>query len=151
GSQDGTARLWDPITGQQLRCLERQSGDTLAMFTGQGRQVLTACTNQNVCLWDATSGQRIQLFKDAGDVAGCDEAGHWLVTAGKDRSVRIYDLSSSKKLSEKKLEWLCNSVTVSADGRYAALSGYSRQVEVFELPDWRRVPLTPVESFSVLW
>jgi FOG: WD40 repeat len=64
GSKDGTARLWDAQTGQELR---RFKGHTFwvwsVAFSPDGRQVLTGSGDHTARLWDAQTGQELRRFE----------------------------------------------------------------------------------------
>jgi WD40 repeat protein len=91
GSQDRTARLWDSATGRPLPFRVEQDDDVRACFAGGGRWVVTAAlTSQNVCVWNAKTGERVHTFPGVGDRVSCDACGRWIATAGRDRVVRVF-------------------------------------------------------------
>lgn len=56
GSDDGTARLWDVESGQELRRMEVKSGVTALAFLPDGRRALFGCRDETVRLWDIVRG-----------------------------------------------------------------------------------------------
>ncbi len=63
GSEDGTARLWDVASGEQLHLLTHDSGVSAVGFSRDGRSVFTGAYSAGVVYqWDAQSGENIQQF-----------------------------------------------------------------------------------------
>ena len=57
GSDDGTARLWDPVTGAPLSPPLAHSGPVLALaYSPDGTTLATASEDQQARLWNAASG-----------------------------------------------------------------------------------------------
>jgi WD40 repeat protein len=92
GSKDGTARIWDAASGQELRKLNH-GGVSFVLgvaFSPDGRWLATACDKWAVRIWDIASGQRVLdliIHKIFGVAFSPD--GRWLATAGKDGTARI--------------------------------------------------------------
>jgi WD40 repeat protein len=55
-SLDGTARIWDPRTGSQLRVLEHPDGVQNVAFSPNGRSVATLDFAGVIRIWDACNG-----------------------------------------------------------------------------------------------
>ncbi len=53
---DGTARIWDPATGEAGRILRHPAAVTHALFSPDGRLVLTLCKDGGARLWNAADG-----------------------------------------------------------------------------------------------
>lgn len=96
-SNDRTARLWDPATGQHLRTLTGHGGSVLAVAFCLGRRLLaTSSRDMTVRLWDPATGRHLRA------VAGHNEwvfgvafspDGQLLATIGAadDNTVRLWD------------------------------------------------------------
>src|SRR6185436_13422360 len=58
-SHDGTARLWDAKTGQEIRRFVGHTGSVYtARFTSDGQRVVSSGADR-IRLWDANNGQEI--------------------------------------------------------------------------------------------
>ena len=68
-SGDGTARIWDGITGAELIVARGHTASlTTAAFSPDGASFVTASEDQTVRIWDATTGREIRvLHKDEKD------------------------------------------------------------------------------------
>jgi WD40 repeat protein len=56
-SWDGTARLWEPLTGQPGPILRHATNVSTAAFSSDGRRVVTVSDDATVRVWDAVNGQ----------------------------------------------------------------------------------------------
>src|SRR5262249_61254632 len=69
GGVDGTARLWDPASGQARGEPLRTRGSILALaFSPDGRTLLTGSVWGGAALWDVVSGLRTGTLPHAGRV-----------------------------------------------------------------------------------
>ena len=93
-SIDGTARIWDAASGQELTApLAHQAGVLSAAFSPDGTRVVTASIDRTARIWDATSGQELTapLTHQAGVVGVAFSAdGRYVVTASRDRTARTW-------------------------------------------------------------
>jgi len=92
GSYDGTARLWDAISGQSLRTFKGHTNWVRSVaFSPDGRFVLTGSDDATARLWDAASGQSLRTFE--GHTASVESVvfspdGDLIITT--DESGRVY-------------------------------------------------------------
>lgn len=93
GLGDGTARIWDLATGEEVVTLAGHSGAVWdATFSPDGAFVATAGGDTTVRLWDPSSGEevlRLKAASTASEVAFSPD-GSRLVTANGDGTVRVY-------------------------------------------------------------
>jgi eukaryotic-like serine/threonine-protein kinase len=64
GFQDGSARLWDPATGQHVELSGHTDRVTAVAFSPEGRLALTAGRDRKVILWDVRTGTRHAVLPD---------------------------------------------------------------------------------------
>jgi WD40 repeat protein/tetratricopeptide (TPR) repeat protein len=125
-SVDGTARVWDVATGQQLASLTHNSpsaGTTSirhASFSRpDGRLVVTAGTDNTAVVWDAEKGEKVTTVHHAGPVrrAAFSLDGSRIVTASADRTAGVWEARTGKPLCKKLVhEGLVYLVAFSPDG-----------------------------------
>ncbi len=58
---DQTARIWDVVTGKQMRLLTGHTGSvTSAAYSPDGKRIVTTSIDQTARIWDARSGKEIR-------------------------------------------------------------------------------------------
>ena len=97
-ADDSTARVWGAETGKQLAVLKGHTGSLLhapALFSPDGRRVVTASNDQTARVWDADTGQELAVLNGhrlAVHSASFSPDGRRVVTASyQDRTVRVWD------------------------------------------------------------
>jgi len=98
-SWDGTVRLWDPWTGQQL-LNSNQGGTQLS----QSDRLMGGCAGSRVALWEVELGQECRRLFSHGEVGkgpwslDFSRDGYWLVST-HENGVRLWDLASWKEVA----------------------------------------------------
>lgn len=123
GSWDGSARVWDASTGDQLAVLDSGSGVLAVAFSPDGRFILTGNNRGDVVVWDAvTLAQQSVLNGQQGPVEGLafGRDGQ-LVTAGGDGTAKLWDLESGDELvTLRGHRGFVSGVAISSDGTRVA-------------------------------
>lgn len=93
-SFDGTARVWDAVTGELQFTLAGHKGRVWrAAFHTDGRRIATAGADGAVIIWDAESGEQLYVLdSQPGEILDLafSPDGKFLAAAGIDGSVRVY-------------------------------------------------------------
>ena len=101
-SGDGTARLWDPATGEHLRTLTGHTGVVTGVaFSPDGRLLATASCDETARLWDPATGEHLRtLTGHTGAVCGVafSPDGRLLATASGDGTARLWDPATGEHL-----------------------------------------------------
>jgi hypothetical protein len=103
GSLDGTARLWDAQTGQELRRFEGHTEPVSSVaFSPDGRQVLTGSSDKTARLWDAQTGQELRRFEGhtkAVWAVAFSPDGRQVLTGSSDDTARLWDAQSGRLIA----------------------------------------------------
>jgi WD40 repeat protein len=96
------ASIWDAQTGHELVVLKGHTDNlNSALFSGDGRRVVTASHDNTARIWDAQSGQEMAVLE--GHSRGVEHAafsddGTRVVTASWDKSARVWDAQTGKQV-----------------------------------------------------
>ncbi len=146
GSWDGTARVWDLSSGQQLHCLQPQDRTTVraVAFSPDGRFVASGGFDATVWLWDVLSqdtGKELRAMRGHTKMVTAlafAPGGRALVSAGHDRTVQLWTVPLGKGVGVLRGgpgvsvgEVEC--VAVSGDGRQVACGGQDRLVHLWDV------------------
>jgi WD40 repeat protein/serine/threonine protein kinase len=96
---DGTATVWQIPTAGVLHVLRHPRHVKSVAFAHHGDRLATGCIDGRVCLWDAERG--VQLDEATSHVSDVEcvtfsPDDRFLVTAGRDRTLRRWSVSESK-------------------------------------------------------
>ncbi|MCI0459831.1 MAG: tetratricopeptide repeat protein, partial [Gemmataceae bacterium] len=155
GADDGTAVVWDPLSGDVLRRWEGFKGpvQSIAFVHGDSRLVLADSTGL-VVLGDAATGGRIRQRSIAGGLGRFavtpDE--RRLVIGGADGALRILtvpDLELGQAV-EKAHEGEIQAIALSPNGRWLASGGADRRVVLWDAGTLQRLFTFPPHNAPIL-
>jgi WD40 repeat protein/serine/threonine protein kinase/DNA-binding SARP family transcriptional activator len=102
GSSDGIARIYDPVSGEELGLLFGHEDAIIDVkWNSDGSRLLTVSFDGTARMWDVSSGEQLQLYGpiDApaliGDLSPDDER---VVVSSFDNLVRVWDVESAQLL-----------------------------------------------------
>jgi WD40 repeat protein len=126
---DGTARMWDPATGEQLRVLAaHQDGVSGVAFSPDGNLLATAGADRTARVWDPVTGKQIRTLTGHEEwlfgVAFSPD-GRLLATAGgNDKTARVWNPVTGKQLRVLSgHDDTVHAVAFSPDGRLLVTGG----------------------------
>ena len=94
GHDDGTIRLWDVITGDQLASFVGHTNEIRSVaFNPDGTRLASGSEDNTVRLWDVNNAQQIALFKghqDSVESVAFNPDGTLLASASWDGTLRIW-------------------------------------------------------------
>ena len=129
GHRDGTVRVWDADTGQQIGDPLTAPGigtaDSVA-FSPDGKRIVAGCWGSDgasVRVWDAETGRPVgqPMTADMGNVVSVafSPDGKRIVSGGGDRAVRLWDADTGQPIGQPMTghtDWV-QSVAFSPDGK----------------------------------
>jgi len=145
---NGEVWLCDAGTGRQVEPFGSKWGVTLAIFSPDGRTVLTAGWDGIARLWDSRTGQQVQQFVHKSEVtlATFSPDGCTLLTAGSDRVARLWDVGSGKEVCQLTSSFDGSWVVTDPEGRFDTSSLDDIRGLQWVFPDDPLRPLPP-ETF----
>ncbi len=103
-SHDGTARIWNPTTGEQLTQLDGHTGPvTSVAFNHDGTRLATASEDNSARVWDPTTGDQLtQLDGHTNSVTSVafNHDGTRLATANQDGTARLWNPTTGDQLTQ---------------------------------------------------
>jgi WD40 repeat protein len=99
-SYDGTARVWDAWSGEELLRLDHGTGVVLARWNTDESRILTADWDGIVHVWDAASGQELLSLPGYESIteARWNRDGSRILTASEDFAARVWDAVTGEEL-----------------------------------------------------
>ena len=98
----GRATADPSVADPPLRIFEGHTGHVNGVaFSHDGKQVLTASSDNTARLWDVQSGGELQLFQghtDSVTAAALSPDGTRIVTASQDRTIRLWDAATGEEI-----------------------------------------------------
>jgi WD40 repeat protein len=99
--EDGSARVWDALTGQEQITLHGHTASVNAVaFSPDGQVVATASDDHSTRLWEVATGQQMLNLGHAREVKrlAFSPDGAWLATAAVDGTVDVWDAATGRLL-----------------------------------------------------
>ena len=132
-------RIWETQSGKELLKLEGHTTPVLsALFSPDGKKVVTAGEDAIVRIWDAESGKELLTLEEHIEsvrIAVFSPDGTKLVTTSKeDKIVRIWDIVSGKELAELEgHKEFIRSVAFSSDGTKLVTASKDDPVRIWDV------------------
>jgi WD40 repeat protein len=130
--------LWDLKTGQEVRVLTEPTTVSNAVFSPDGRYILTAGFTI-AKLWDAQTGQEVRTFTgvSAGVVAAVafSPDGHYILTGSWiDNSARLLEVETGQEVRQLPgFEGGSNSLAFSPDGKYLMTGASENSAQLWDV------------------
>jgi len=156
GSDDGSAKVWDAATGQELFTLAGHAGFVLGVaFSPDGRKIVTAAgpwgggrNPGEVRVWDAATGRllhRLQGHAYCAWSAAFSPDGRRVVSGGGDWAygpgeAKVWDVDAGREvLSLAGKMGTVRSVAFSPDGRHIVTGSFDRTAKVWDASTGREL------------
>jgi hypothetical protein len=136
GSLDGTAKVWDTETGEELLTLKgHHRGLYCIIFSADGRLVATGSIDQTAKIWDAASGEELLTLKEhAGPIhaVAFSPDSRRIITGSTDMA-KVWETASGNELLALKGHGnIVRCVAFSPDGRRIITGSTDMTAKVWE-------------------
>nr|WP_198525340.1 WD40 repeat domain-containing protein [Oscillatoria sp. PCC 10802] len=138
GSRDGTVKVWNLDSGEELLTLEGHSAPVYAVaVTPDGSRAISGSRDGTVKVWNLDSGEELHTLKGHSDwvnAVAVTPDGLRAISGSDDGTVKVWNLVSGKKLHTLKgHSGLVNAVAVTPDGLRAISGSDDRTVKIWDL------------------
>jgi WD40 repeat protein/serine/threonine protein kinase len=144
---DGTTRLWDLQTGQQIGKIEEQTGGAQrVVWSPDGARLLVAGGANSATLYDSKDGKRLQSFSHSAAVQDVHFAFNspQVATLGADAHLRFFDMVTATVTRDVDLHAdRAFAFDLSRDGHFAAVGAGPNGAILLNLDSGTTTPLAP--------
>jgi len=145
GLYDGTVKLWDAASGQEIRTFEGHEWEVNSVaFSPDGKQVLSGSEDGTIKLWDVSNGREIRSFSGGhtsyvNSVAFSPD-GKQALSGSIDETIKLWDMASGREIKtfSGHTHWV-NSVAFSPDGKLVLSSSYDGTVKLWDAASGREI------------
>jgi RNA polymerase sigma factor (sigma-70 family) len=136
--EDGSIRLADAATGQELRQLQGHAGVVFSLaISPDGKTLASAGQDKTVRLWNPATGQEVRRLDGHQDMVRAvrfSPDGKVLASAGHDQTVRLWDPATGRErlVLGGKLNRV-HAVAFFPDGKTLASAGMDRRIHLWDV------------------
>jgi WD40 repeat protein len=103
-SYDGTARIWDAATAEQLLAMEHPAGVRFLAWSPDGTRIVTTCQDRFARVWEADSGQLLLRVSAPEDhfffvPSWSPDGSRFAAASVPDNVITIYDATTGQSLA----------------------------------------------------
>ena len=153
---DSTIKIWDTVRGANVMTLRASSsGASSALVSASMSDALIAGAGVGgvVSVWQATTRRlRYSLTGHTGrvNVVRFTADGKTLVSAGKDRSAKLWDMGSGKRLRSLNGSSNCLSLSIGSDSRQMCTGHQDHAIRLWDIRTGQRQKVISVHESSVI-
>jgi WD40 repeat protein len=134
-SSDGTVRVWDLESGNNLRTFHGHTGIVSSVAVVDGRRTVSASSDRTVQVWDLESGLTLQILQGHTGwihaVAVMDD--RHAISASSDLTLRVWDLESGQTLQILQGHTARVNAVAVVDDRHAISASSDRTLRLWDL------------------
>ncbi len=136
-SSDSTIRIWDAVTGNELRVLRGHTGGVrTVVFSADGKLLASGGADGKVKLWEMSSGRELVSLtghKGRVNVVAFSRDGELLASGGVDNLIKLWNVATRSETSTLTghTGWV-TALAFSADGKTIASGSADKTVKLWE-------------------
>jgi WD40 repeat protein len=133
-SDDGTARVWDAVTGEAVTTLNHDGWVSAVSFSPDGSRVATASDDGTGRVWDAVTGEAIATLNHDGWVSAVSFSpdGSRVATASADGTGQVWDAVTGEAIATLNHDADVSAVSFSPDGSRVATASADGTGQVWD-------------------
>jgi WD40 repeat protein/Flp pilus assembly protein TadD len=136
GSADGTLRLWDSGTGQELLVLRGHRAAVRSVaFTPDGRRIVSGSEDGTVKVWHSGTGKELCTCNGSSGAVHCvavSPVGDRLVSISRNGTIKVWDIVGRPLLTLQGDMATRNNLAISPDGTRIASGNWNGSVKVWD-------------------
>lgn len=140
---DKTIRVWDVETGNEILKIDQPGQTAMALFSPDGKYILSSCDNHDVLLWDATTGKESQRFEghtDSVNGIAFSADGKRMLSSGVDGTARYWNVETGRELQKfQGHNATVRRIVFHPGGKHALSAGRDGRVRMWELDTAKEV------------
>ncbi|WP_456411441.1 WD40 repeat domain-containing protein, partial [Oceanithermus sp.] len=135
GGIDGTVRIWEVKTSQEVQVLEGHRGSVLALAPLEGGWLASGGRDGTVRIWEVETGREVRVLEGHQDwvLALAPLEGGWLASGGSNGTVRIWEVGTGREVRvlEGHQDWV--NALAPLEGGWLASGGEGGTVRIWEV------------------
>ncbi|KAF8325231.1 WD40-repeat-containing domain protein [Cantharellus anzutake] len=134
-SLDETVRIWDAVTGEELKVLRHTKWVDSVSFSPDGSRLASASGDKTVRIWNAVTGEELKILRGHTkwvNSVSFSSDGSRIASASSDKTVRIWDTVTGEglKILRGHTDW-ANSASFSPDGSRVVSASRDNTVRIW--------------------
>lgn len=143
GSADTTIKLWDTLTGRELRTLIGHNDKVHSVkFSSDGKRLISASWDKTIKLWNVENGQLIRTFIGHTEMVFSvvfSKDGKLILSGDRNKTINLWDVESGKLLNSLKTKLFLESFALSPDGKLLAFCEDYQTIKLWSIDSWSLV------------